>query len=117
MGKVENINSVFKKKIYINDTFQVTVGRLTFVLIITTLQFFGFWLQNDWVIQPSMFFLFANALLALSKSTKPIEEKIKTLENNNEELKNKNRIAFMELNKELYKLKKDFKEYKKNRNK
>lgn len=58
------------KTFYINETTQISLGKLVFVAAITLFQFFGMLTENNWVLTGSMFFLFANAFFTLSKSTK-----------------------------------------------
>ena len=63
-----------KKKIFINDTIQITLGKFLFVLAITSFQFLGLLCDNGWILTGSMFFLIANAFFAMSKSTKIAEQ-------------------------------------------
>jgi len=74
------------KTFYINETTQITMGKLVFVILITLFQFFGMWCENTWVLTGSMFFLFANAFFTLSKSTKAEDmlalESLEVIKNN-----------------------------------
>ena len=56
-----------KKKWYINDTFQISLGKLVLAIIIGAIQFIGMLCDNSWILTGSMFFSFANALLTVSK--------------------------------------------------
>ena len=58
------------KTFYINETTQISMGKLILVVVITLFQFLGMWCENGWIMSGSMFFLFANAFFTLSKSTK-----------------------------------------------
>ena len=83
-----------KKKIFINDTIQITLGKFLFVLAITMFQFLGLLCDNGWILTGSMFFLIANAFFAMSKSTKAEEKMV---------LENKKTIS--DLKEEVLKLK------------
>lgn len=70
MGLIERWNNCAKKKIFINSDFQIGVGRLFYVLLITGLEAIGMLITGAVVGIPS---LFLNAFLTLEKRTK--EEK------------------------------------------
>ncbi len=82
------------KKIYINDTFQISMGKLVFVLFITLFQFFGMWVENNWIIVPAMFYLFSNAFLAIEKSNKKVEEERQKLIAEKDNLFDRNTLLF-----------------------
>lgn len=52
-------------KIYINDSYYITYGRLLITLLITLFQFLGMLASNDWIVEGYMFFLIANAFIGL----------------------------------------------------
>lgn len=89
------------KKYYINDTTQITLGKLLIVVIITLFQFLGLLCDNQWILTGSMFFLIANAFFAFNKSTK-IEE---NLAKDNKELILSNKEIIFALRKEIKGLK------------
>jgi len=64
MGKIEKWNNFAKKRIFINHTFQIGVGRLVFVFMITLIEAIGMALVGAGVGIPS---LVLNAMLALEK--------------------------------------------------
>ena len=74
MKLIEKFNTTTKRKLTINDHFEVSVGRLLLVSFITLFQFLGLWCGNNWVLTPEMFFLVSNAILALEKQTSENEE-------------------------------------------
>ena len=88
-------------KIYINDTLQVSLGKLVLVLFISFFQFFGLWVDNNWILCPSMFYLFSNALLALDKSTKKRDEERQKLIAEKNELFDRNQRLFNILERDL----------------
>lgn len=111
MTILEKINNFMRKKLFINDTLEITMGRLSIVLFVTIFQFLGMWVDNSWVIVPSMFFLIANTFFSLGKSTKEEEKTIKKLEAEKKELNKQNRCLIGTLNKEIFELKKEIKEH------
>ena len=71
MGLIEKWNNLAKKKIDINDTITVSVGRLVFVSVITIVQIISMLLADTPL--PSLWILFGNYLLALQKKSKENE--------------------------------------------
>lgn len=55
-----------RQKIYINDNYYITYGRLLLTIVITFCQFMGMFCSTGWILEPAMFFLFANAFIGLT---------------------------------------------------
>jgi len=68
MGLIEKWNMLSKKKISINGTLEVAVGRLVYVSIVTGVQILSMWLSG--AAMPSLWFLFSNFIFALKQKEK-----------------------------------------------
>jgi len=80
MGFIEKWNNLAKKKIHINDRFQISVGRIIFVALITLLQSVTMLLMG---LPPEAILVnWSNALLGLEKNK---EKEKNTDEKDNQE--------------------------------
>lgn len=68
MGLVERWNNFAKKKLYINETFQISCGRLVFTLLITLVEAVSIFILTGNV--SATLPLFSNMLLSLQKQDK-----------------------------------------------
>jgi len=62
------------KRIQINDTYYLTLGRLFMSIFIIVFQLLGMLALNSWVFTPEMFFLLSTFVLTLTKDEKKAEE-------------------------------------------
>ncbi|KKM16727.1 hypothetical protein LCGC14_1682900 [marine sediment metagenome] len=71
MSLIDKWNKLAKKKIYINGTLEIGVGRLIFMIILTSFEVIGMLLTGAPL--ASTFYAWSNLIVALKKPTK--EEK------------------------------------------
>jgi len=63
-----------KRRIKINSTYQITLGRILMVGFITLFQILGIMCMNSWALVPEVFFLMSNAVLTLGKYEEEIKD-------------------------------------------